>query len=108
MLVRKVLHDRFGYYSLRYPILADGYFIKKICTADDVKVVPADFIAGEFSVRGASNRNLARVLCESWQIQLDTGENSVVQYLLFQLRLLRNLPRLLSRAPRPRNSLDRL
>ncbi|MDP8984381.1 MAG: glycosyltransferase [Pseudomonadota bacterium] len=106
MLVRKILHDRFGYYSLRYPILADGYFIKRVCTADDVKVVQADFIAGEFGFHGASNRNLSRVLCESWQIQLETGENKVVQYLLFQCRLLRNLPRLLFRESGAKNPVD--
>ncbi len=97
MLFRTRLHERFGEYPLRYPILADGYFIKRVCTADDVKAVAADFIAGEFGMEGCSTRNLTRVLCESWQIQLDTGESPLVQYLLFQLRLLRNLPRILGR-----------
>jgi glycosyltransferase involved in cell wall biosynthesis len=98
MLFRTRLHDRFGEYPLRYPILADGYFIKRVCTAEDVKAVAADFVAGEFGMKGCSTRNLTRVLCESWQIQLDTGESPFVQYLLFQLRLLRNLPRILARS----------
>jgi glycosyltransferase involved in cell wall biosynthesis len=100
MLFRARLHERFGEYPLRYPILADGYFIKRVCTAADVKAVGADFVAGEFGMRGCSSRNLTRVLCESWQIQLDTGESPIVQYLLFQLRLLRNLPRILVRSSR--------
>jgi glycosyltransferase involved in cell wall biosynthesis len=98
MLFRTRLHDRFGEYPLRYPILADGYFIKRVCTAKDVKAVGADFVAGEFGMQGCSARNLTRVLCESWQIQLDTGESPFVQYLVFQLRLLRYLPRILARS----------
>lgn len=98
MLFRTRLHERFGEYPLRYPILADGYFIKRVCTAKDVKAVAADFVAGEFGMQGCSTRNITRILCESWQIQLDTGESPIVQYLLFQLRLLRNLPRILARS----------
>ncbi len=103
MLFKKSLHDRFGYYSLRYPTVADGLFIKQVCTAADVNVVAADFVAGEFGVRGLSNRNLGQVLCESWQIQLDTGENPLIQFLLFQYRLLRFLPKLISRGAGRRN-----
>lgn len=98
MLFRTRLHERFGEYPLRYPLLADGYFIKRVCMAKDVKAVAADFVAGEFGMRGRSTRNLTRSLCELWQIQLDTGESPWVQYLLFQLRLLRNLPRILTRS----------
>jgi glycosyltransferase involved in cell wall biosynthesis len=97
MLFRTRLHERFGDYPLRYPILADGYFIKRVCTAKDVKAIAADFVAGEFGMHGCSARNLTRTLCESWQIQLDTGESPLVQYLLFQMRLLRNLPRIIGR-----------
>jgi glycosyltransferase involved in cell wall biosynthesis len=97
MLFRTRLHEQFGEYPLRYPILADGYFIKRVCTAKDVKAIAADFVAGEFGMQGSSAKNLTRVLCESWQIQLDTGESPFVQYLLFQLRLLRNLPRIIAR-----------
>jgi glycosyltransferase involved in cell wall biosynthesis len=100
MLIRKSLHDRFGLYSMRYPVMADGYFIKRLCAAEDVKIVPADFVAGEFGIHGVSNHHFARALCESWQIQLDTGESPLIQYLLFQLRLLRYLPRVIARSPK--------
>ena len=98
MLFRTRLHERFGDYSMRYPILADGYFIKRVCTAPDVKAVAADFVAGEFGMQGCSGRNITRTLCEAWQIQLDTGESPFLQYLLFQLRLIRYLPRILTRS----------
>jgi glycosyltransferase involved in cell wall biosynthesis len=95
MLFRAKLHERFGFYSLRYPLLADGFFIKRACTDPQVKTVGADFVAGEFGLRGSSNRGLLQTLCEMWQIQLATGENRLVQYLLFQARLLRYLPRIM-------------
>ena len=97
MLFRKSLHDTFGEYSLRYPMQADGHFIKRACMSKAVRVIAADFIAGEFGQDGFSNRDLARALCETWQIQRDTGENPLIQYLLFQLRLLKNLPRIVGK-----------
>jgi glycosyltransferase involved in cell wall biosynthesis len=99
MLFRKKLHDTFGCYSQRYPLLADGHFIKHVCTSPSTRVEIGNFIAGEFGLSGVSNagKNFVRVLCETWQVQLDTGESPIVQYLLFQLRLLRYLGRVLRR-----------
>jgi glycosyltransferase involved in cell wall biosynthesis len=97
MLIRSSLHGRFGEYPMRYPLLADGYIIKKLCTNADVKTVEAGFVAGEFSVDGISHRSLIRALCESWQIQIDTGEQPLVQFLLFQIRLLKNLFKIVRR-----------
>jgi glycosyltransferase involved in cell wall biosynthesis len=91
MLIRKSLHDRFGEYPLRYPILADGYMIKKMCTDPNVKTIQGDFLAGEFCTGGLSNRSFIKALCENWQIQLDTGEEPISQYVLFQMRLIKNL-----------------
>jgi len=50
-----------------------------------------DFIADQFQARGASNRDVVRTLCESWQIQRETGENRLIQYLLYQIRLIKYL-----------------
>ncbi len=97
MLFRTSLHERFGLYSARYPLLADGYFIKRACLDPQVKVVAADFTAGEFGVQGSSSVRRLQTFCELWQIQLATGESPLVQYLLLQGRLLKSLPRLLRR-----------
>ena len=95
MLFRSNLHERFGEYSRRYPILADGHFIKRVCQTPGIKVCEADFIAGNFGLQGMTNRNFINICCETWQIQIDTGEKPVLQFLLFQLRLLRYLPRII-------------
>jgi glycosyltransferase involved in cell wall biosynthesis len=97
MLIRANLHSRFGEYSMRYSILADGYLVKRIFADPSVKAVEADFLAGEFSTNGISHQSLTRALCESWQIQIDTGEQPVVQYLIFQMRLLKNLFKIVRR-----------
>ena len=57
----------------------------------------ADFIAGEFGLRGSTNSAPLQTYCELFQIQLATGESPFLQFLLFQWRLLRLLPRLLRR-----------
>jgi hypothetical protein len=71
--------------------------VKTLCTDASVKTVSGDFLAGEFCDRGISNLNITRVLCETWQIQIDTGENRLIQYLLFQFRLLKYLHKILRR-----------
>lgn len=91
MLIRRNIHDVLGEYPMRYPVLADGYIIKKLFATPTVKVVKGHFVAGEFCTEGLSHRSLVRALCETWQIQMDTGERPVVQYLLFQSRLIKHL-----------------
>jgi glycosyltransferase involved in cell wall biosynthesis len=97
MLFRSSLHERFGLYSLRYPLLADGYFIKRACTDPQVRTVSGNFVAGEFGVRGSSHNARLQTYCELWQIQLATGESPLLQYLLFQGRMLKLLPGMLRR-----------
>lgn len=95
MMFRRSLHATFGEYSMRYPTQADGCFIKRVCQSPLVRVVEGDFVAGEFGVSGVSRSDVARALCEVWQIQRDTGERPLLQYILFQLRLLRYLPQII-------------
>jgi glycosyltransferase involved in cell wall biosynthesis len=97
MLIRTNLHAMFGEYPMKYPVLADGYIIKRLCTAENVKTIEGHFVAGEFCANGISHRNLIPALCETWQIQVDTGEQPVVQYLLFQFRLIRNIFKIIRR-----------
>lgn len=94
--MRASLHGKFGDYSWRYPLLADIHYVKRLCLSPDVKVVAGNFLSGEFAMDGFSNNNFVRILCEYWWVQRDTGENPLLQYLLFQLRALRYLPRVIS------------
>lgn len=94
-LIRTALHDHFGLYSLRYPIFADSLFMRRVAMSPDVRVVAADFVAGEFNVQGGlSKTDPVRSLCELWMTQRECGEGPFLQWLLFQGRMLWNFRRL--------------
>lgn len=91
-LIRTALHEKFGYYSFRYPTLADWHFLKRVFATTATRVCSAPFVAGAFAMDGVSNRNRARTLCELWLVQRETGEGPIMQYLLFLMRLLYHFP----------------
>jgi|SRR6185437_2738716 len=92
MAIRTALHSRFGEYSSRFPLLADGLLLKTLVRAKDVRFFQADFIAGDFSRGGMTGRRKAQILAETWQIQLLTERHPVLQTLLFLGKLLLRMP----------------
>ena len=93
MLIKKSLHGRIGYYSNKYPIAADTYFIKK-AIYEGCRIELAEFVAGVFGTSGVSSTNYLRVLCESFQVSLAVGENKAMHLFVFILKLLKNFRRL--------------
>lgn len=91
-LIRTALHEKFGFYSFRYPTLADWHFLKRAFAAPAIRVRGASFVAGVFAMDGLSNNNRARTLCELWLVQRETGRGRLVQYLLFLMRLIYHSP----------------
>jgi len=87
-LIKKSLHDKFGMYSRSYPLVADQLFFKKVGDAG-AKIVSADFVAGEYGVQGTSSSDVLGVLTEDFRIQVSTGENKLVQAVLFVLRMIK-------------------
>lgn len=98
MAIRTALHHRFGEYSSRFPLLADGLLLKTMVRARDVRFLQADFIAGDFSRRGMTGRRKAQVLAETWQIQLLTERHPVLQTLLFLGKLMLRMPAVIHEA----------
>jgi glycosyltransferase involved in cell wall biosynthesis len=94
MLIRTALHARFGYYSRRFPLLADVYFLKVLLRSGSVRFVDADFIAGTFSEGGLTSVNKLQILAENWQIQLLTERFPLFQTLLFFGKILIRYPSL--------------
>lgn len=92
-LIKKSLHDRFGFYSKEFPIAADQYFIRKVCDAGAV-ILYLDLISGVFSTSGVSSYDRAGMLCESFRVQIRCGENKLVQMLLLFIRLLKNIQKI--------------
>lgn len=90
MLINKRLHEAVGFYSNEYRQCADAYFIKKIMRNKMADIYALDAVVGEFGVKGVSNTNVARGLCEGLLVQLETEKNKPLQLLLFIMRILKN------------------
>lgn len=75
LLIKKNLHQKYGYYSKRFPIAADQYFIKKSCK-DHISVYEIGFLAGEFGVDGLSSTDNLGTCLEWYHVQLLTEERS--------------------------------
>jgi glutaredoxin-related protein len=88
-LFKKNLHEKYGMYSNRFPIAADQYFLKKAIVGG-VKIIKADFIAGEFGLCGVSSTDLKGHLSETFRVQYETENNKNVQFFLYLLRLVKN------------------
>jgi len=101
MLFRVDLHRRFGEYSRRFPLLADGYFLKTLLRSGSVRFVRADFVAGSFAESGLSNVNKLQVLAETWQIQMLTERFPLLQTALF-------IGKIMIRYPAVRHELRRI
>jgi len=87
-LIRRSLHDRFGYYSRRFPVAADMYFIKSVCMSPDIHLHFADFIAGEHGKTGVSSIDKAATFCDCFRVQLETEYWKSLQILIFLLKLI--------------------
>jgi glycosyltransferase involved in cell wall biosynthesis len=82
-LIRRSLHDRCGYYSRRFPVAADMYFIKTACMCPDVRVHQADFVAGEHGKAGVSSVDKAATFCDCFRVQLETERWKLPQIIIF-------------------------
>lgn len=82
MMIRRSLHQRFGWYSQRFRLLADVYFLKTLLRSGTVSFVDADFIAGTFAEGGATSTDQLQLLAENWQIQMLTEPHPGLQTLL--------------------------
>lgn len=87
-LIRRSLHDRFGYYSRRFPVAADMYFIKSVCMAPDIRLHRACFVAGDHGKAGVSSMDKAATFCDCFRVQLETEHWKPLQILIFLLKLI--------------------
>lgn len=86
--IRKSLHDKYGYYSDKFPIYADGFFLLQLVKGG-AKIFNANFVSGEFAAHGFSNQNRLRSFAEQLDAQLITGGGLLVQLLLFNVRVMK-------------------
>lgn len=86
---KKNLHVRYGYYSNRYAILADGYFMKTIFQSNQINVKYVDDVYGTFGTNGISNTATLQSYVENLHIQLITEKYPFLQILLFIIRYIK-------------------
>ncbi|MGJ0484853.1 MAG: glycosyltransferase [Methylomicrobium sp.] len=84
---KKNLHQRFGYYSSKYPIAADQLFVMQACKAG-IKPYETDFIVGEIGRAGVSSIDRSGNATEVFRVQLDLGSPKWLQIPILFLRLL--------------------
>jgi len=95
-MIKKSLHGRFGYYSRRFPIAADHYFIKQVCDSPDTVIQHGAFVAGYYPSTGISGADILGSMTEYFRVQLETEKNAPLQILLFAIRLLRHAPKIVN------------
>lgn len=93
LATKKVLHERFGYYSRNYPITADQLFIL-FAIKHGATVFESQHIVGHFSNTGVSHSDAAGALTESFRVNLKLGHNFYIQLFLLILRLIKNSPKI--------------
>lgn len=93
LLIRTKVHEKIGLYSTSYLLASDALMIKKLFYSG-LRGVESDAIMGRFALKGASNSNLGRGLCEGFLVQLETERFKSLQVLIFVARLLKNMFRL--------------
>jgi len=93
VLIAKEMHDRYGYYPKKYPIGADQYFLEKAYLAGE-RFHQADFVAGTFGEGGVSSVDVLGSLTESFRIHVDLTGKVLLNFLVFSLRLLKNIRRI--------------
>lgn len=96
MAIRKSLHQEYGLYSRRFPMLADGYFLKKLLKSKAVRFYQSQVVTGSFGTAGVSSTNKLQSLAETWQIQMLTEESRLLQLGIFAMKIIIRLPSLLN------------
>ena len=88
MVINKSLHLRFGFYSNKFPIAADQYFIKNALIGG-ATIVRKSFLAGEFSDEGTTGADPIGVITDVFRVQLRTERYVTLQYIIFIARILK-------------------
>jgi glycosyltransferase involved in cell wall biosynthesis len=90
---KKDLHQQYGFYSNKYPIFADTYFIKTLFSNSQLNFKYSSNVYGEFSNMGVSSTHRLRAQCEFAHIQLTTERFKFIQLVIAFLRMARALLR---------------
>ena len=94
LAIRRDLHRIYGYYSNKYPIAADQYFVQTAYLSGE-GFYQVDFVAGTFSPTGLSGRDLLGALSESFRVSFEVTGHLYSCLALFLLKLFKYRSRIL-------------
>jgi glycosyltransferase involved in cell wall biosynthesis len=89
---KKSLHRSNGFYSKKYPIAADCYFVLKSYRSG-ASIQECNFMAGHFGQSGVSSVDVVGSICELYRVQIALGAGKFVQTIILVLRLIKALVR---------------
>lgn len=95
LVLRRDLHQRFGWYSRKLPIAADQLFILT-AVRNHCLVAECDFVAGRFYLDGTSGVDVLGTLVEGFRVQVMVGHALWLQSLLLCARLIKNRHQILA------------
>lgn len=90
LLVKKSLHEKYGYYSRKFPIAADQLFVMTALKGG-VKIKFLEKLVGFHGVDGLSGTDRIGVITELYRVQLQLGRNIMLQTAICSLRLLKHI-----------------
>lgn len=89
LLIKREVHERYGFYSNRFPIVADQYFVK-ISLRNGATIARRGFVAGTYSINGFSGSYVSNFILEFAAMQLLTERFKLIQVALLMFRLVKN------------------
>jgi glycosyltransferase involved in cell wall biosynthesis len=88
LAIRRGLHEKYGFYSRKFPIAADQLFVLQVVRGGG-KVRETDFVAGRFCPYGASGEDYLGSLLEGMRVRCLLGHGLWLQMLILAVRLAR-------------------
>lgn len=88
--IKTCTHKKYGYYSNKYPIVADQLFILN-AVDNGARLVAGNFLAGNFSCGGVSSSMYLETQAQFLCVQIETGQNKLLQIVLFFLRTAKHI-----------------
>lgn len=88
---RRDLHDTVGYYSNRFVVAADMFFVRSVMALPGARLLAADFVAGRFAFGGISTVDRMATLSDVFRVQLRFEKRKWLQFLLYASRVAREL-----------------
>jgi len=91
LVINKKLHETIGYYSNKFPIASDQYFVLNSYKHGASFIRFPNIVLGKYSYNGVSSVDFIGTLTEYYRIQLKIYPNQkLIQTILFLLRLIKN------------------